>query len=96
VKKFKVVFEVVTFVDVDEEVLADAMSEDFRKSFYNLPDEKAVASHLAYNFVANRADLPQLDGFAHWSKDKAKLDEEDWDPIEVEEVLKHRKRRSNA
>ena len=87
-KKFKVTFSVEIEIEVDEKVLKDAQSADFRASFYNFPDDAAVAQHLAYNFVANRADLKSLDGFAHWKKDMAKKLDEDWEMTSVEEGAK--------
>lgn len=87
-KKFKVTFSVEIEIEVDEKVLKDAQSADFRASFYNLVDDAAVAQHLAYNFVANRADLKSLDGFAHWRKDMAKKISEDWEMTSVEEGAK--------
>jgi hypothetical protein len=86
-RKFKVVFEVEVDVEVDEDVVEDALSKDFKASHYDFPDAAAVAQHLAYNFVANRADLPSLDGFAQWEKDKAKMVGERWTEIEVSEEI---------
>lgn len=87
-RKFKVTFSVEIEIEVDEKVLKDAKSKEFRASFYKLDDDAAVAQHLAYNFVANRADLKTLDGFAHWKKDMAKLVGEDWEFSSVEEGAK--------
>lgn len=84
-RKFKVVFEVEVDVEVDDEVIDDALTDDFRASFYKFDDAAAVAHHLAYNFVCNRAKLSILDGFAHWKDDKAKLVFEDWTFIESTE-----------
>jgi hypothetical protein len=84
-KKFTVVFSVAVELEIDEEVLKDAQSEDFRASFYKLDDDAAVARHLAYNLVSNRVSLSHLDGFAHWDMDRAKLVDEDWDFVECTE-----------
>lgn len=84
-RKFRVVFEVEAEIEVDDEVLKDAQSDDFRASFYKLDGDAAVAQHLVYNFVANRAKLNVLDGFAHWDEGKAKLVDEDWDFVECTE-----------
>jgi hypothetical protein len=84
-RKFKVVFEVEIDVEVDDDVVQDALSDDFKKSFYKFDDPAAVAQHLAYNFVANRAKLSSLDGFAQWTDKKAKLVHEDWDFVESTE-----------
>jgi hypothetical protein len=84
-RKFKVVFQVEVDVEVDDDVVQDALSDDFKASFYKLGDAAGVAQHLAYNFVANRAKLSSLDGFAHWGDDKGKLKGEDWDFVESTE-----------
>lgn len=84
-RRFKVVFEVVVEVEVDDDVVKDALSNDFKASFYDFADDAAVAHHLAYNFVANRAELTSLDGFAHHAKGKAEKIAEDWMEIQTEE-----------
>lgn len=85
-RKFKVEFQVEVEIEVDQEVLDDAQSAEFRKDFYAFDDDAAVAHHLAYNFVANRASLDSLDGFAHWRKDNAKKVDESWDMASVTEI----------
>jgi len=84
-RKFKVVFQVEIDVEVDDDVVQDALSDDFRASHYEFDDAAAVARHFAYNFVCNRSKLSSLDGFAHWTHDKAKLAGEDWDFVESTE-----------
>jgi hypothetical protein len=81
-RKFKVIFEVEIDVEVDDDVVQDALSDEFKASYYKLDDAAAVAHHLAYNFVCNRAKLSSLDGFAHWTDRKAKLAHEDWTFVE--------------
>lgn len=84
-RKFKVVFSVEVALEVDDDVVQDALTEDFRGSFYKLDGAAGVAEHLAYNFIANRAKLGNLDGFAHWPDDKAKMTHEDWESVECTE-----------
>jgi len=84
-RKFKVVFSVEVEIEIDDDVVQDALSEDFKASFYKLDDAAGVAEHLAYNFIANRAKLGSLDGFAHWPDDKAKMTHEDWEFVECAE-----------
>ena len=84
-RKFKVVFEVEVDIEVDDDVVQDALSDEFKASFYKLGDAAGVAHHLAYNFVANRAKLSILDGFAHWEDDKAKLMGDEWTFVESTE-----------
>lgn len=84
-RKFKVVFQVEVDVEVDDDVVQDALSDDFKSSHYELDDAAGVAHHLAYNFVCNRAKLSNLDGFAEWDDEKAKLAGEDWTFVESTE-----------
>jgi hypothetical protein len=85
VRKFKVIFSVEVELEVADEVIKDALSEEFRTSYYKLDDAAGVAQHLAYNFVANRAGLSSLDGFAHWTNEEGKRVGEHWDFVECTE-----------
>lgn len=82
--KFKVTHEVTVEVEVDEDVIKEATSEDWRKSFYNLHTPEDVAEHLAYNCVANCVeDVTVLDGFAHLKPKQVKFGKKEWDLIGV-------------
>lgn len=86
-RKFKVVFAVEVDIEVNDDVIEDALSKDFKSSYYDFADAAAVAAHLAYNFVANRASsLSVLDGFAHHDPSKVKVAGESWDQVDVEEI----------
>jgi hypothetical protein len=84
-RKFKVVFSVEVEIEIDDDVVADAMSEDFRKSHYHFTDAAAVAQHLAFNFACWKSRLSSLDGFAQHADGKAKLVDDEWTMTDVTE-----------
>lgn len=85
-------------VELDQ-IVIDAVTEEWRSMFYNLHTPKQIAEHIAYNLIVNNARLTQLDGWANLSDDMAvlikhPLFEEEYDyyttdyEFEVEEITK--------
>ena len=71
--RFKVTHEVTVELEIDDKVIKEATSEEWKKSFYDLKTPEDVAEHIAYNAVANDIrDVTVLDGFAHLDKDSVK------------------------
>jgi len=84
-------------VSVDQRLLDDVLTEEWREMFYRLTSEKAIASHLAYNLVQDRR-LSSLDGFADQPEDRARVEEifVEEDEDDVEEVEEPRRRKERA
>lgn len=78
-KKVEVSFVVTCTVEVDQDVIDEALSEEWQADFYTFTDEQDVADHLAYNMLRG-ASLSTLDGFAQFHDDNAKLTDEHWEP----------------
>ena len=71
-KRFEVEIISVCVIDIDCDVL-DTVDDEWRKTFYGLSTEKAVAEHIASNLLRG-ARLSLLDGFADQPDSHAKLD----------------------
>lgn len=66
-RRFVVTMEV--SIEVDERLIDDVLTDEWRNMFYPLRDAKEVASHLAHNLVQGRR-LFTLDGFADQREDR--------------------------
>ena len=84
--KFRVTYLVEVEIEVSEEVTKQALTDEWRSTFYKLASEEDVADHLAHNFVRNRASLSSLDGFANLPDDAATLEDEEWELESVEKI----------
>lgn len=69
-KRFECTFSAI--LEVDESVLAEGLSAEFKEYICDLIDEEGVAKHLAYN-LARGADLDDLDGWTNMSNSKARI-----------------------
>ena len=69
-KMRRFVVEFAVTIDVKQEIIDIAMSDDWRKTFYDLKSPTEVAEFLAFNLMRN-IDLTQLDGFADRANDEA-------------------------
>ncbi len=86
-RRFKVVKVVTVEVSVDQRVLDDVLTDEWRSSFYKLYTPGDVAEHLAFNFMQGR-DLHMLDGFADQDPERARLHDVSWEeaPEGLEDV----------
>lgn len=73
-------------ISIDERLLTDVLTDDWRRSFYALQAPADVAGHLAFNLVQGR-HLSSLDGFADQDPARATMDFDELvtDVVEVEE-----------
>ena len=78
-RRFKTRYVVDIELDIEEELIREAQQPDWRALCYRLTSDQDVVDHIAYNLVCNRAQLPQLDGFAHRKKEDAVVVNENWD-----------------
>lgn len=78
-KRLKVRMNVEVILDVDEGLLEECKSAEWRSQFYKLMTDQDVAEHLVHNFVVNHAQLDQLDGFAHRNRDDVVAVSETWE-----------------
>ncbi len=84
-RKFEVTFTGTAIIEIDD-VVIDAVDDEWRKTFYPLNSDDKIAGHIAYNLVINDSYIDRLDGWADQSRDDAKiLEEPDWD-IDVIEI----------
>ena len=83
-KKFVVEMTVTAEIEISEDLLAGVLTDEWRKSFYNLQTGKEVAGHLAYN-LARGADVASLDGFADRTDADVKFKAE-WDEDYVKDA----------
>jgi hypothetical protein len=77
--KFTSTFTVTVETEISQDLLDAVAKPEWQRDLYKLPTPQAVADHLAYNFVRNRASLPLLDGFADRDERDASMVSERWD-----------------
>jgi hypothetical protein len=75
-------------ITIEEHLLTDVLTAEWRQNFYALPTAEDVASHLVYNLIQGRR-LGSLDGFADQSEDAARIVEIDTDTVETQELPRH-------
>lgn len=80
-QRFGVKLMVDAIIELDDAVIA-AVDSDWRDQFYNLVTPQQIAKHVAYNLIANNANLSQLDGWADQPNDYAKLITQDWEFVD--------------
>lgn len=74
--KVKVVFDVTVELEIAEEVFA-AVTDEWRKNFYDLRSDADVAGHVARNVMRGRP-LSRLDGWADMPDDNVKVVDSEW------------------
>ncbi len=77
-KTIQISFTVTAELEVEEAVLAVALTDGWRDTFYNFTSEYEVGHHIACNLLRN-ADLTQLDGWADRDDGDAILRNVDWE-----------------
>ncbi len=71
VKRRRFLCRLLVEIEVDERLLADVLTDEWRSLFYrSVQTAGDVADHLAYNLVQDR-HLSSLDGFADQPEDRA-------------------------
>ena len=94
--KFKVTYEVVVEVDIDEAVISEVTSPDWQKEFYDLNTASDVADHIVFNVVANDIrDVTMLDGFAHFKMELVRYSNFDYNLVETKILSKEEHAPSN-
>jgi len=75
-------------IELDDAVI-DVVDDEWRSVFYNLRTPQAIAEHIGFNLIVNRARLSMLDGWADQPDENARVlvwpDLDEWD-IEAEEI----------
>jgi hypothetical protein len=71
-RKFEIEMTVTATIELDNEVI-DVVDDKWRSQLYNLRTPEEIARHIAYNMVANQANLSSIDGWADQSDDNAKF-----------------------
>jgi hypothetical protein len=70
-KRRQFLVSLVVFIDLDQRLLDDVLTEEWRAQFYgDVRTASDVANHLAFNLVQGRG-LSSLDGFADQPDDRA-------------------------
>lgn len=83
-------------IEVDQRVLDDVLTDEWRSNFYPLTTPEDVAGHLAFNLVRG-AEMHQLDGFADQPRARSpRLGDVNLEIDEVDEVKTTKKTESGA
>ena len=77
-KKFRVTLIADVSIEIDEAVIATALTEEWRKQFFNFTTPSEVAAHIAYNMVVNDISLGAIDGFGGQKTSAARIKRLDW------------------
>jgi len=83
-RKYKVSVMLECELTVDEAVLKEVLTPQWRSAFYQLMTREQVVEHLVYNLVQGRP-LQSLDGFGHLRTYQAGLEKVDWLDWDVKE-----------
>ena len=75
-------------IAIEERLLTDVLTDEWRHNFYPLAAAPEVASHLAYNLIQGRR-LQSLDGFADQPEEAARILDIDMDETLVSELPLH-------
>ncbi len=86
-RKFYVTLKVDVTLLLNEDVI-DIVDDGWRSAFYDLHTPKDIASHIAYNMVANEIELSQMDGWADMSNGNAVLFSQEWEVDDCQEAKK--------
>ena len=60
-------------VSLEDDVVNVIDDPDWHEAFYDLNTPKEIAGHIAYNYVVNRRNLSQLDGWADQPDSNARV-----------------------
>jgi len=83
-------------IEVDDQLLEDVLTDEWRSRFYALLSAEDVAGHLAFNLIQG-ASLQQLDGFADQPGDRSpRLGDVSLEIDEVSEIEVTKKAKSGA
>lgn len=83
--KALVSWTVTATVEIDDEVIDGALTDEWRKDFYPFHTREDVIELIAYNMLRGTR-LEMIDGFADRSDDEAAVNSEDWDLNDCEVV----------
>lgn len=75
-------------IEVDERLLTNVLTEEWRQNFYRLTNPSDVAGHLAYNLIQDRR-LSSLDGFADQPESAARIIDVHFDDDNTQELPRH-------
>lgn len=70
---FRVNIEMSVEVSIDQRLVDEVMTDDWRSSFYSFAQASDLAGHLAFNLVQGRS-LQSLDGFADQPGERVSVD----------------------
>lgn len=56
-------------IEIDNEIIEEGLSEEFKKYFYDLRTPEGVASHLAWAMVVRGYEPEQIEGWTNLNKD---------------------------
>lgn len=80
-RKYDIQVTVTATIEIDDEVLDDAMSESWQKQFWPVHRREDVVEHVGFNML-RECPLSMIDGFAHMKDEQArivsKVDWSDW------------------
>ena len=50
-------------IEIDQSVLDEGLTDDFKSTFYDLHDEAGVAAHIAWSMVVRRWKMSEIEGW---------------------------------
>ena len=84
-RKYEVQVTVTATIEIDDAVIKEAMSEDWRKNFWPVDRPEKCVEHVAFNMLHD-TELTGIDGFAHMKDEQARISEIDWCDWLIEEI----------
>ena len=90
-RRFFVIMEVEATIELDDSVI-DVVDDEWRSHLYPLHSSEDIAGHIAYNMIANNAQLSQLDGWADQPNSNARfVTRPEWTTEELSELKEDKK-----
>lgn len=71
-RRFNLQLECSATIELDD-VVIDAVDDEWRSVFYQLQTPEQIAEHIGYNLIVNNARLAIMDGFADLDDDDARV-----------------------
>jgi len=91
-RTFVVDFEGSIIIELDDNVIK-VVDDEWRKQMFDIRTPEEIAQHVAFNMVANRLDLEQIDGWANLPNDRARIVEESGWVMTTREITKPKRGR---
>lgn len=86
-RRFRCLIQAEVEIEVDQTIIDQGLSADYRNNYYHHADANDVVSHLVFNLVGRQTRLQNIDGFANAPETSAETSwYPDWE-VEVEQEI---------